>query len=424
MKQTEKSKIESIKALKTEIEHKITWGAGNVWSQQHYEELSERIKNETGVLLSINTLKRFFGKIKSNSTPGKTTLNTLSRFCGYESFYDFSEKAGRPVITEDKPLKVFNFIFNWKLWKVALILLLIVIVAVITVIVIRSIKKQQYFESARFSQFFESGFVPFTQIFRYNVNQKLADTIYFNEYYKGAISLSTHDSVFSWMHFVPGFRKVRFVANNRTLWENSYMVKTKGWLFIFPWGGLEPRKYINLETDKNYLTVSKELLAENKIDLEEDGGWVHYFNAKYFGAKGDNFMLETTVRNALKTGFQQCQDVIISIECQTFEFSVHFTQTGCQKFAELKVGDDLYGGIQNDLTKLTFNMEEWQNITMKSKDGKFAVFNNDNLLIEKECSGTPGEITMIHYSFRGNGMVDDILLTDENNKQVYFEDFE
>ena len=214
------------------------------------------------------------------------------------------------------------------------------------------------------------------------------------------------------------------MANNRVLWESSYMVKTQGWLFIFPWGGLEPRKYIPLDNNMGYLSVSDETLSENKIDLELDGGWAHYFNMQNYKATGTDFKLITTFRNPLKTGTKQCQDVIISVECQTFEFKVHFTQIGCQKFAEINLGDERISGIQNDLTALTFEMDNWQNISMQSKNGIFSIFNGNQLLFEKPWSGSPGNITGLHFSFRGNGQVDDVALFDNKEKRVYFDDFE
>ena len=77
---TEKDKT-VIEALKRKIEEKLSWGPGSSWSQHQVEELSERINNETGILLSTNTIKRFFGKIQSSGSPNKTTLNTFARFC-------------------------------------------------------------------------------------------------------------------------------------------------------------------------------------------------------------------------------------------------------------------------------------------------------------------------------------------------------
>jgi hypothetical protein len=205
-----------------------------------------------------------------------------------------------------------------------LIATFIAVILTSAIFIFTNYQKEKLLEQMQFSQTWKEGFVPFTQIFKYQVSPAFSDTIHFIEHSKGGIALSTQDSIFSWMHFVPGFRKVSFTSGNRILWENTYMVKTRGWLFIFPWGGLEPRKYISLDSCKSYLTVSDELLNKNKIDLVQDGGWAHYFNAQNFNAEGTDFTLSTTFRNPIKTGTQQCQNVIVSVECETFEFRLTF----------------------------------------------------------------------------------------------------
>jgi hypothetical protein len=417
--------ITLIEQLKKAVEQKLGWGQGLDWTHQQYEEFCERINSETKILLSINTAKRFFGKIQSSSLPGKTTLNTLARFCGFESFYDFAENSSgfNNIKSSSEPKKKVRseFLMNRK---PTLVILAVILFSILSFLLYNMYYKKELISKMRFSQTWEEGFVPFTQIFKYHIPPGFSDSIHFNEYFKGSISVSTEDSVFSWMHFVPGYRKVRFTSGKKVLWESSYIVKTRGWLFIFPWGGLEPRKYISLDNCKNYLTISDELLAKNKIDLEQDGGWVHYFNAQNFNAEGTDFMLSTTFMNPIKTGIQQCQDVIISVECETFEFRLHFTQTGCQKFAEINMGNENFGGIQNDLSSLTFEMDQWQTISIKSKNGILSVSNPDKKIFEKAYSGKPGKVTGLRFSFRGNGLVDEISIFNDKEERVFHDNFE
>ena len=55
------------------------------------EDLSVRIFENTGLLISYNTLRRFFnlaGKTQSNIS--QTSLNILANYCGYEHFFQFT----------------------------------------------------------------------------------------------------------------------------------------------------------------------------------------------------------------------------------------------------------------------------------------------------------------------------------------------
>ena len=419
-----KNENEELKELRSLIEKKLRWGASGSWTHYQFEELQEIIQQDTGISLSPNTLKRFFDKIKSETSASKTTKNTLAQFVGFKSYTDFLQKHG----------KRSNLKFdihgsdNKRQIRIFTISLYVVLLLVVLFFVIKNKdfgkSKELDFKNASFSQVYESGTVPFTQIFKYQVDPEITDTIFFNELFKGNIALSTHDSVFSWIHFVPGFRQVRFLKNESILWESNYMVETDGWLCIFPFGGWRPRKYISLNDSRNVLTVTDEMLEENKIDLEDDGDYIHYFNAQNYDVPGSNFILETSIQNQLKTGFQQCQDAIITIECETFNFKIHFTQLGCQKFAELSLGEEYFNGTQNDLTRLTFDMNDWQKIKIMSENQTLSIFSNGDLLITKKYSGNPGNISMLHYSFRGNGMVDDILLKHGDGTIAYSENFD
>ncbi|WP_319592454.1 hypothetical protein [uncultured Draconibacterium sp.] len=422
MAETTREEKEQLNKLKELIEQRLGWGAAEFWTHYQFEELQENILHKTNVSLSPNTLKRFFGKIKSDSSASKTTKNTLAEFVGYSNFSDFINKNTKNTPHFNRLDWLTGLLRNKYVRYTFLLGIVIFSIFLITVLVQQQ-KQKKDLKSAVFKQVYDSGTVPFTQIFRYSFDRKVKDTIYFNEFNKGNIPLSTTDSIFSWIHFVPGYREVRFITDNEILCNSSYLVRTDGWLCIFPWGGWQPRKYISLNECETYLTVSDEVLQKNNIDLEEDGNWIHYFNAQEYNVPGTDFSLETRIQNKLKTGQQQCQDAIITIECETYKFKIHFTQLGCQRFAELTLGDEYYSGTQNDLTKLTLDMNEWQDIRITVKDKILSVFNKDKLLLERQFDGSPGNITMLQYSFRGNGMADHITLKNGEGNVTYIDDF-
>lgn len=54
-----------------------------------FESLSEAVFNRTGVLLSPTTLKRIWGYLDEPVTPRRSTLDVLSRFCGWRDYEHF-----------------------------------------------------------------------------------------------------------------------------------------------------------------------------------------------------------------------------------------------------------------------------------------------------------------------------------------------
>ncbi|SHN28817.1 hypothetical protein [Chitinophaga sp. CF418] len=85
------------------VEIRFDRGANSEWSSYDFEKLSDAIQEATGVVLSVTTLKRLWGKLSYTNTPAITTLNTLAQYAGYEDWGMFRRKlaAGNatPVTT-------------------------------------------------------------------------------------------------------------------------------------------------------------------------------------------------------------------------------------------------------------------------------------------------------------------------------------
>ncbi|HVS96461.1 MAG TPA: hypothetical protein VHE54_08235 [Puia sp.] len=86
---TEEILIRQVKRL---FEEKTGWGDSEQWNNQDFLQLSEMIRDQTGVTISHVTLKRIWGKVRYESLPNTHTLNTLVQFVGYDSWREFSVK--------------------------------------------------------------------------------------------------------------------------------------------------------------------------------------------------------------------------------------------------------------------------------------------------------------------------------------------
>ena len=73
------------------IEERLGWGSSSSWATHDYELLSQKIQEVTEVNLSIATLKRIWGKIRYDSKPTITTLNTLAQYLGFENWRSFTQ---------------------------------------------------------------------------------------------------------------------------------------------------------------------------------------------------------------------------------------------------------------------------------------------------------------------------------------------
>jgi hypothetical protein len=78
--------IDLIRLLKQEVEQCF---GKKVMSYGDTDELSREIFSKTSLQISQNTLRRFFGLVKAEYLPSFTTLDILSRYCGFTSLDHF-----------------------------------------------------------------------------------------------------------------------------------------------------------------------------------------------------------------------------------------------------------------------------------------------------------------------------------------------
>lgn len=56
---------------------------------RHFETIVDAVFQRTGTLLSPTTLKRIWGYLNEPTTPRRSTLDTLARFCGWKNYAHF-----------------------------------------------------------------------------------------------------------------------------------------------------------------------------------------------------------------------------------------------------------------------------------------------------------------------------------------------
>jgi hypothetical protein len=88
-----------LKELKFQVEK--TFGQ-KIDSRGKAELLAEEIYLNTSLLVSYNTLRRFFGLVE-NIKASRSTLDTLAIYCGFSSYQDFCKR--------------FPSIDNWPIWE-------------------------------------------------------------------------------------------------------------------------------------------------------------------------------------------------------------------------------------------------------------------------------------------------------------------
>ena len=222
------------------IEKKLKWGNSKSWHSDVFIELSERIQQETHVLLSPTTLKRVWGKVNYKNAPSITTLNTLALFAGFLNWRDFKSKD-----LKKSPKK-------W-MQKVSSNLGVIMLSASLMTIVFISFYS---LKGTKISPFLDVSKIRFTSrpiisglpnsvVFDLNLEEISSDSIRIQQYWdvNKTIPLKHGQTQATGQYYYPGYYRAKLIVDNNIIKEHDLFIKSDGWLATLDY---EPvPKYIN-----------------------------------------------------------------------------------------------------------------------------------------------------------------------------------
>ncbi len=172
------------------------------------------------------------------------------------------------------------------------------------------------------------------------------------------------------------------------------------------------------------LYISPDVLKEYNVDLKTVSHWIHFYNSRNFGELNcNNFVLETTVRNAIKEGALTCQEAYIQIHFEDGYSQIPISVPGCVSNLTLIYNGYVEKGRTSDLTAFGCNMDEWQKLKVTAKGQSVDVMINDKKVRSFTFSHNSGKIKYLQYRFKGCGRVDDITLSDTLGNIAYTEQF-
>lgn len=404
----------ALEKCKTKIEEQLGWGDSAHWNTSDYETLSSRIHERTGVTLSIATLKRLWGKIRYDSKPTPTTLNTLAQYLGYENWRSFrvTEEANRGKFLR-KPEKKRS---TWYLW------LLIIPVAGLVYFII----PEETLDPALFSftskKVIDVG-VPNTVVFDYDATAASpGDSIFVQQSWDKRLSRQVrrdqqqHTSIY----YYPGFFEAKLVVNGQIMKEHNLLIKTDGWLPLVEQPGTPVYFKEEDAVHDGILQLPLSAIEKNNIQLRPVAPWTAYYNVRDLGGlMSDDVVFETSLKNDYNSGSNPCQYVEIRLQFEGPAVLIPLSAKGCVSTIGIADTD----GTQRDLSAFGCDFSDWVNVKCVIKDKVAEIFVNDVSAIKLRVTGGRAKMVEVGYRFQGTGSVDFIKLSNNKGELFYQEDF-
>lgn len=430
--ETEESLLQK---CRTQIEHRLNWGSSDAWATHDYELLSRKIYDVTNVNLSVATLKRIWGKIRYDSKPTITTLNTLAQYIEYENWRAFvqhhsaaRENGHAPALNghshEDAPDPRKKSRSNFIKIAACFIVLLVTAGIVYFKTSQKPVSSPLNPSSFEFSskKIVDVG-VPNTVIFDYDASSATAsDTIYIQQSWdKRLRGQVTHlEKQHTSIYYYPGFFQAKLIVNEQIMKEHNLFIKTDGWL---PLVEQRPVPVYFKESDAVHdgtMSLTKEQIQSFNVDLQPTTPWTDFYNVRDFeGLTSEAFKFETEIRNDYKDGSAACQFAMIQVLLEGATLTLPLSIPGC--VSELNfMGKD---GKKTDLSALGVDLSKWVKVVCVIQDNLITVNINDNPAFTIPQVMPATKIVGLVYRFQGTGSVNSLKLSRVNGDTVYEENF-
>ncbi|HYG38191.1 MAG TPA: hypothetical protein VD908_06210 [Cytophagales bacterium] len=419
-----------LKNCREKIEQSLNWGNSANWSNQDFEDLSDKIFDETQVRLSITTLKRIWEKVRYDNSFNTATLNALARFAGFESWRTFRQEKSvreKPVVNEMTALNSPFYLKRSLVKKIAFagIAFLLIAIFFFTPKEKVQVKKKTLNAKATFQSEKTSDDLPNSVIFKYDVSDFNIDSVVIQQNWdpKRREKVSSKNKEHTSIYYYPGNFNARLIINNEVVKTHRIFIKTKGWKGIIE---NEPIPiYLHPKEIKRggAMGLSTETLKDKINTSVFSNRWVNFYNIREFeGLKSNNFVFEAEVRNTSMVEEALCRKVKISLLFDGGAIIIPLSDRGCVSDLELLTGSEYLSGKTHDLSNFGCDFNKFQNLRCEVGKNKLSIFLNEELIFFSRVNHA-SEMVGVFFSFEGTGEVRRVKLGEPAKFPIYAEQF-
>jgi hypothetical protein len=409
--------------------------------QRDLQYLCDSIESQTGVLISLSTIKRLLNG-QFSRLPQIATLNAVAGFLGYQNWQSFKITKGQtPGTTEDaaiatnpsrqeEPIAQIHSRANRFAHSRSLFIGAILFLAVLGLLAIMKIRKTgvSNIESATFSAVkVTSNDLPNTVVFSYNVDEVGADSFFIQQSWdkNRRVKISRQDHTLTDIYFEPGYHRAKLIANNQIIKTVDVHIPTDRWFFYTKEriAGSQP-KYITpaKETSNGSMLLTRDDLLNNQIDPQKKNQYFQVYFPTAIGSSSDDFIFKFRIRvNTLNNDL--CPYFMSEIFCQrNFMYFVSGLK-GCSSDLSAQFGETLLNGKTHDFSALGIDVKTWQNAELRVNNKKVSVSLNGKEVFATAYQQSCGLITGIGFISNGLCEVDFVDLKTTGGKDIYSNDF-
>lgn len=404
-----------------EIENKLDWGHPNQWHNDVFIELSEKIQEETNILLSPTTLKRIWGRVNYNNAPSISTLNTLAQFAGYINWRDFKNKAAvkGPNWFEKKIHPNLGTIFP------AAAILALLFITIYSMTGNRDTNKPYDFSKVQFSSYPITQGLPNSVVFDLDLDEIISDSIHIQQFWDKTktILLKPGQKKATGIYYFPGYFRSKLLVDGQIIREHDLFIKSDGWTTTLDYNPV-PKYVPQSDFLKKQLSLSNSLLEEIQTNRDPIESSYHYIK-DFKNVSGDHITLQASIKSVLSEKWAVCQSVRIVILGTEGAIIIPLSKLGCVSNLGLLLNDVYLSGKEHDLSFFGVDLSSKKVVTVENNEKKVTVRIDGKKVFAMAYTKSIGRFVGFRYRFKGAGEVYNLKITNTQDKSIIMqEDFQ
>jgi len=394
--------ISNLTHLLSRIESQLNWGSATSWSSFDFDRLSQQIFEATHVQLSSTTLKRVWGRIKSNHTPTTVTLNTLAQFAGYDSWRTFSHRETDTIAPDIHPPKP-AVSRSYRHWLTAA--LAVSTLAIVSLLFLHNTRKPYDPTLFRFAanKVLTRG-LPNSVVFSYDAVAAGDDSVFIAQTWdvRRKTQVPANGKHHSALYHYPGYFRSKLIVGNQVVKTHDIQIATDGWLGLIE-NENQPFYFQKQEllTDSS-VRISTDLLRRHHLSDSPQPPKVRFFNQNNFGPiYTRNFQFETSLKSLDLNGSNPCQFCQVLIQCVDDIIIIPLCSPACVGGIELIGLGNYTEAAKDDLSGFGTDMNTITRLKVVGSGEKVSFFVNGKLAKTITAKNPSARIVGVQYRFQG-----------------------
>ena len=406
----------SLDQCKHLIESSLSWGDPASWSNEDFDDLSERIFQKTAVRLSVSTLKRIWGKVKYDHSPTTATLNAIARFAGFDGWRHFQQQnpgvapaAPAPIpLPQSAPRRRHRGILA------PLIIGTTALAALLSLLSARFIHITGPTPALRFESRSTSDDLPNSVVFDYDATPLHPKDVMIQQNWdiRRREKVNPNGDKHTSIYYYPGYFMAKLVVDGEIRKESEVFITTKGWKGIV---GHNPLPiYLSPEESKDdsgHLGITARALAEKTGSMVFSDTWTTFANVRAFpDLSGEHFTFSTTLRNTSTVEQCLCRNVRITILGKQSAIIIPLSDKGCIASLNVLTGFNALSGKDHDLSAFGCDFNNWQHIVCTEDNHLLTIIVNGRQALTVPNALPIGDIVGVRILFEGTGAIREAVL--------------